>query len=246
MSGEQIELAAPDGACDAYLTGAGGEPRPGVLLLMDAYGLRPVVQELADRIAADGYVVLAPNLFYRAGTSPVPPPPPAGDDAARAAAWAVIRPVMAQLTPERIAADGSAYLDALAAVAAPGPSALTGYCMGGRVGWWIAAAHPDRVAALAGFHVGGLVSDDPASPHRAADRLRAEVYLGFADADASMPAEAILALAKALEAAGVRHRCEVYEGAAHGYTMADTPAFDAAARERHFAALHALLGRALA
>ena len=124
-----------------------------------------------------------------------------------------------------------------------GPVAITGYCMGGRVGWRIAAAYPERVAALGGFHVGSLVTDDEDSPHRSAPSLAAEVYLGFADNDRSMSAEQIAELERALGAAGVRYRSEVYPGAAHGYTMADTPAYDEAAADRHYTELFALLDR---
>jgi carboxymethylenebutenolidase len=117
--------------------------------------------------------------------------------------------------------------------------------MGVRVGWRIATAHPDRVAALAGFHAGGLVTDAPDSPHRSAADLKAELYFGFADQDPSMTAEQIATLERALTEAGVRYRSEIYEGAQHGYTMADVPAYNEAARERHFRELRALLERTL-
>jgi carboxymethylenebutenolidase len=228
---ETVELVTPDGVADAYLARP-DERRPrGVLFLMDAYGLRPTIDV---RIAADGYVVLAPNLFYRSGRAGTLP---SGFDK--------LRPLIAGLTPERVATDGRAYLDHLSDVAEPGPVAITGYCMGGRVGWRIAAAYPDRVTALAGFHVGGLVTDDPASPHRSADDLRAEVYFGFADQDRSMTAEQIEMLEQALDEARVKYRSEVYDGAQHGYTMADLPAYDEAARERHFRELRAILERTL-
>jgi carboxymethylenebutenolidase len=154
-------------------------------------------------------------------------------------------PLIRDLTPERIVRDGGAYLDRLEQLGR-GPVAITGYCMGGRVGWRIAAAYPERVAALGAFHVGGLVTDGEDSPHRSAGDLDAEVYLGYADNDRSMPAEAIAEVDHALDAAGVPHRSEVYPGAAHGYTMADTPAYDEAAAERHYTELFALLDRAVA
>ena len=151
-------------------------------------------------------------------------------------------PLIRELTPERIVGDGGAYLDRLEQLGR-GPVAITGYCMGGRVGWRIAAAYPERVAALGGFHVGSLVTDDEDSPHRSAASLAAEVYLGFADNDRSMTAEQIAELERALDDAGVRYRSEVYPGAAHGYTMADTPAYDEAAADRHYTELFALLER---
>ena len=77
---------------------------------------------------------------------------------------------------------------------------------------------------LAGFHAGGLVTDAPDSPHRSAAEVKAEMYFGFADQDQSMTAEQIATLEQALEEVGARYRSEVYEGAQHGYTMADSRA----------------------
>jgi carboxymethylenebutenolidase len=245
MPGEAVEITTPDGVADAYLARPDGRPHPGVLYIMDAYGLRPTIEEMVDRIAADGYVVIAPNVFYRAGRAPVLPLPDPSDPEQRSSFFQSVRPLIGALTPERLAADGAAYLDYLAQVAAPGPAAITGYCMGARVAWRIAAAHPDRVAALAGFHAGGLVTDAPDSPHVSAADVQAEMYFGFADEDPSMSAEQIATLERTLDEAGARYRSEVYAGARHGYTMADSPVFDETARERHFRELGALLDRAL-
>ena len=187
-----------------------------------------------------GYVVLAPNVFYRAGRSPVIPFPDMSSEEARGEFFGRVRPLMAELTPERMAADGAAYFDELAKHAEE-PFAITGYCMGVRLGLRIAAAHPERVAALAGFHGGGLVTEDTQSPHLSAGALRAELYLGHADNDGSNSPEQIAALDAALDEAGVTHTTEVYEGAAHGYTMSDTPAYNEDADERHFTALFGLL-----
>jgi carboxymethylenebutenolidase len=238
-----VEITTRDGVANAYLARPDDGPHPGVLFLMDAYGLRPTIEQMVDRIAADGYVVLAPNVFYRAGRSPVPPMPDLSDPEERKRFFQSLRPLIDPLTPEAIASDGGAYLDRLAAADAPGAVAITGYCMGARVGWRIAVAHPDRVGALAGFHAGGLVTDAPDSPHRSAGDLNAELYFGFADQDPSMSAEQIAVLERTLSDAGTRYRSEVYAGAQHGYTMADTPAYDEAARERHFRELRALLER---
>ena len=245
MHSSTVDITTQDGVANAYLARPDENPHAGVLFIMDAFGLRPTIEEMVDRIAGYGYVVLAPNVFYRAGRSPVPPPPDLSEPEQRASFFQSLRPLIDQLTPESIAADGAAYLDYLGEVAAPGPVAITGYCMGARVGWRIASAHPDRVAAVAGFHAGGLVTDGPDSPHRSAPAVKAEAYFGFADQDPSMSAEQIATFERALDEAGVRYRSEVYEGAQHGYTMADTPAFNEAARERHFAELRALLERAL-
>ncbi len=238
-----VEVQTADGAANAYLAQPGHDgDHPGVLLLMDAYGLRPRIEEMADRIAGHGHVVLAPNVFYRAGRSPIPELPDLSDPDSRASLWGKLRPLIGQLTPESVASDGEAYLDYLGNLTG-GPAAITGYCMGGRLGWRIATTAGDRVAALAAFHPGGLVTDQPDSPHRSAAELGAELYLGFADQDQSMTAEQIQTLGQALDEADVRYQAEVYEGAMHGYTMSDTPAYNEAAAERHFRELFALLER---
>jgi len=246
MRTANLEIRTTDGVADAYLTRPDeGDRHPGVLFLMDAFGLRPRIEEMADRIAARGYAVLAPNLFYRAGRAPVLAFPDMRREGAREEFFSGVRPLMAELTPERTAADGAAYLDELAAVADDGVG-ITGYCMGARIGLRIAAAHPARVAALGGFHGGGLVTDDEASPHRSVGALDAEVYFGHADEDGGNTPEQIAALDAALADAGVTHRSEFYTGAHHGYTMSDTPVYDEQACERHFAALFDLLDRRVA
>jgi carboxymethylenebutenolidase len=246
MSGETIDIQTRDGVADAYLSRP-DQPgsHPGVLLLIDAFGLRGRIEQMADRIAAKGFVVLAPNVFYRARRAPVFELVGIEDPEQRGELFQRIMPLMQELTTERIVSDGEAYLDKLQELSS-GPVALTGYCMGGRLGWRIATAYPDRVAALGAFHTGGLVTDDPGSPHLSAGELRQELYFGFADNDRSMTAEQIAALEQALQQAGVSYTAEVYEGAEHGYTMADTPAYDEAASERHFEALFELLGKTVA
>jgi carboxymethylenebutenolidase len=246
MSAETVDIKTQDGVADAYLSRPDdSERRPAVLLIMDAFGLRPQIERMADRIAAKGFVVLAPNVFYRAGRTPLFPMPDMSEPSGRQVFQEVVMPLIQGLTPELIVRDGAAYLGLLEEVA-DGPVAITGYCMGGRVGWYIAAAYPDRVAALGAFHTGGFVTEAADSPHRGADKLAAELYIGHADHDQHMTPEHIATLEEALDSAGVRYRSELYEGALHGYTMADTPVYDAAAAERHFTELLALLDRTIA
>jgi carboxymethylenebutenolidase len=245
MNGSTIDVPAPAGVADCYLAEPAGDgPHPGVLLMIDAIGLRPRIEEMADRIAAQGYVVLAPNVFYRAGRAPLWDTPDLHDPDSRGRFFQSLGPVMGALTPAAAAADGGAYLDKLDEFA-DGPVGITGYCFGSWLGWTIAAEHPDRVAALGGFHAGRMVTDDADSPHLLAPRVRGEVYWGHADQDQSMTAESIATLDRAMDDAGVRHTTEVYEGAQHGYTMSDMGAYNEAAAERHFEALFALLQRAI-
>lgn len=244
---ETVDIPTPDGTADALFVHPGSGTHPGVLLFPDAFGPRPVMAELAETIAADGYAVLVPNLFHRAGRAPVVGLPDFIDPGNRHAVFAEIRPLMEQLTPELAVRDAGAYLEWLAArpEVATRPVGLVGYCMGAALALRTAAAYPSRVAAAAGFHGGRLASDAPDSPHLGVENITAELYFGHADADPSLPPEQIDRLARALDAAGVRHRAEVYPGAPHGFTQRDTAAYDAAADQRHRRELRALFRRAL-
>jgi carboxymethylenebutenolidase len=117
--------------------------------------------------------------------------------------------------------------------------------MGARLAVRAAALRPDVVLACGGFHGGGLVTDNPESPHRVLPTARAEFVFGHADQDRSMPPEAVAALGETLGSAGLTHTNEIYAGAAHGYTMADSAPYDQDATERHFSALRGLFARAL-
>lgn len=248
VHGSTVDVPTPDGTADAYLAVPDDNaPHPAVLMYMDAFGLRPHLKKMADRIAAAGYTVLVPNVMYRHGRAPLVELPEFINPAERPELFEQIRPFMVALTPEAAMRDAAAYLDWLAAspLTTDGPAGVTGYCMGAGLALRTAGTHPDRVAAAAGFHGAYLATEAPDSPHLLADRVTAELYFGHADQDATNPAEQIDRLDKALTAAGVRHRTEVYAGAHHGFTQADTAMYDAEATERHWTALLDLLNRAL-
>ncbi|WP_216898724.1 dienelactone hydrolase family protein [Nocardia alni] len=248
VHGESVDIQTPDGVADAYVTYPDdGAAHPAVLVYQDAFGLRPALRKLADRIAEGGYTVLAPNLFYRGGRAPVFELPEFIDMQSRPDLFGSIRPLMEQLTPEVVKSDAGAYLAWLAAFdkASDGPVGLTGYCMGGRLVVQTAAAYPDRVAAGAGFHTGRLITDGPDSLHNAVDTITAELYFGHADNDQSMTPEQAETFDKALDAAGVRHTTEFYKDAVHGYTQSDTAAYNEEAAERHYRELLALYDRTL-
>ncbi|OAR23627.1 dienelactone hydrolase [Streptomyces sp. ERV7] len=243
-----VDIPTQDGTADAYLVHPDDNtPHPAVLLYMDAFGLRPHLNGMADRIAAAGYTVLVPNVFYRAGRAPIVELPEFIDPEQRPDLFDTIGPHIFALTPELVVRDADAYLRWLAdsPLTTDGPVGVTGYCMGAGLALRTAGSFPERVAAAAGFHGGRMATDAPDSPHLLAEHITAELYFGHADQDPGMPAEQIERLNKALSAAGVRHEAEVYQGAQHGFTQADTAAYDAAGDARHWDALLALLNRTL-
>ncbi|MFV8127074.1 dienelactone hydrolase family protein [Streptomyces syringium] len=247
MPTKSLQIPTADGQADAFAAFPdGGGRHPGVLLYPDAFGVRPVLEEMARELAGHGYYVLVPNLYYRHGPAPVIELPGHIGEEVRPAVFERLMPLVKAHTAERVLRDADAYLGFLTAQpeAGAGPVAVIGYCMGAALAMRTATAHPGRVAAVAGFHPGFLVTDAPDSPHRDIPKLAAEVHLGLAEND--MTPETIGELRQTLDAAGVTYTTEVYPGTLHGFTMADTDAFDPSGLRRHWDRLLPLLDRTLA
>lgn len=245
MARTRIAIPTRDGQCPTHVLTPDGEgPWPAAIFYMDGLAIRPTLVEMAARLAQGGYVVLLPDMFYRFGPyAPLDPPTIFASDFRT-----VIGSMMATTDNHKAAEDSEAllaYLDSRADVAGS-RIGVTGYCMGGGMALTAAGRFPDRVAAAASFHGGNLASNSPLSPHLLAPRMQAEIYVAGADADDSYPPEMAARLETALREAGVRHRCEIYQGAAHGWMMPDFPIYDEEAAERGWKELFALFGRALA
>jgi carboxymethylenebutenolidase len=245
MPRENVVITTQDGECAATLhTPSEGDRHPAVLMYPDAIGARETFSEMGDRLAALGYTVLVPDIYYRdAPWAPFDPATVFSDPKERARLGSLAR----QLTTERVIADAGAYLDFLLArpEASGSAAGTTGYCMGGKLSLLAAAHHADRVAAAASFHGGNLAAeDDPDSPYRVADRIRAAVLIAAAENDRSFPAEQYERLEKALTEAGVRHTMAVYP-AKHGFSVPDNDTYDEPAAERHWQALENLYDEAL-
>jgi carboxymethylenebutenolidase len=238
-------VTTPDGTCTVRLFTPEGEgPWPGVVMYPDAGGVRDTFDEMAAKLADFGYAVLLPDVYYRLGDwEPIDMKTAFSDPEQRKRLMSMI----GSITPDRMATDAAAFFDYL--VARPEVSGdrfgLTGYCMGGRTAVVVAGRLPDRVAAAASFHGGGLVTDSEDSPHLRAEDIQAVVYVAGAENDGSFTAEDAEQLQKALTAAGVDHKIETYP-AAHGYAVPDNASYDAAAADRHWTAMREFFGANLA
>jgi carboxymethylenebutenolidase len=232
--GSTVDIVTDQGVIDGHLfhpdeTGSW----PGMLLLTDIRGVRLAFQAMGHRLAANGYVVLLPNIYYRAGRAPVVDPTlPINDEVARARR----SELRATLTPEVVRTDLAAQLDYLTSQkqVRGDQAGVVGYWLTGAFALRAAEDFPERIAAAASFHGGGLASDAPDSPHLRVDQIKARLYLGYADEDPSMPAEMIERLETALRKAGVPFRSDLYTGARHGFAIEDGQAFDRDAAERHW------------
>ncbi|WP_275291978.1 dienelactone hydrolase family protein [Amycolatopsis sp. La24] len=241
MPDKTLRIPTPDGQADAFAAfPADGGPHPGVLMYADGFGIRPVIHEMARELAGHGYYVLVPNYFYRHGPVPVLELPEFIGEEERPGVFARVLPMIEAHTPELVLRDAAAYLEFLAAQpeVSAGRVGVTGYCIGGLLAVRTAAAHPDQVAAVAGFH-----APVGAAGPEVFSRITAEAHFGHAESD--LTTETLAELNRALDAAGVSCTSEIYPGTVHGFTMADTDTFDPAALRQHWENLVPLLGRAL-
>ena len=236
MTATGIEIATEDGPAPAFVFGEA--TRPGVLLFIDGIGMRPAMHELGEQLAAAGYHVLMPDVFWRMGAYTAPDPKAIMTDAAVRGAW--FGKVMATTTVPKVMTDTRAYL----AYLGDKPVGLTGYCMGGRLAIVAAETYPDRVAAVAAYHPGGLVGDAPDSPHLAVGKITGRVYVGGAMEDATFTDAQRATFAASLAAAGVAHTVERYP-CLHGWVPSDTLAHDAAGAARHWETLTALFAQTI-
>lgn len=246
MARTDLTVPTRDGHCPASLfTPAQGDgPWPGVVFFMDGLGIRPALFQMAQQLADMGYAVLLPDLYYRTG--PYEPMVPAKVFADPALIDNLMR-MIGTLDRDRKVADAGAFMDFLAArPEVQGlPLGTTGYCMGGNIALTAAGGFPQRLAAIASFHGGGMATDQADSPHRFVEGITGTVYVAGADADTHFTQEQKDTLEQALNEAGVPHTVEIWAGAHHGFAVPDHPAFDAAASERHWKVLADLFGRSL-
>jgi carboxymethylenebutenolidase len=245
----EVSITTRDGTCPASIFTPGGSesgkaPWPGVIFFMDGLGIRPVMWEMGQRLADGGYLVLLPDLYYRAGPySPMVASEVLADPNRREALMKLVR----GLDRDRKVADAGAFIEFLSSRPEVKGKRFgaTGYCMGGNASLTAAGAFPDRFAAVASFHGGHLATEDPESPHLFLGKLKGRVYVAGAVEDASFPDEQKNRLEQALTEAGVDHLIETYPGARHGFAVRDLPVYDEAAAERHWAALFGLLRETL-
>jgi carboxymethylenebutenolidase len=229
--GRQPGYAACPGDPGAY---------PPIIIYMDAPGFRDELKIQARRIARHGYFCLVPDLYYRLGTLRFDVP------RRNEQMSAVIRAAMQSLTNATVAEDTAgmiAFLDGQDK-AKEGPLGCVGHCMSGPFAVTAAARFP-RMRAAASLYGVDMVTDKPDSPHGALDRIKGELYLGFAEIDPAVPANVIPELETALKAAGTKYRMETFKGVHHGFCFTGRPDYDPIAAEESWTRLFDLWDRNL-
>jgi carboxymethylenebutenolidase len=238
----EVTITTPDGSCDAYFVHPASGSAPGVLVWPDIFGLRPAMRQMGKRLAESGYSVLVVNPFYRVKKAPT---------AANGAATSIqeLMPLARALNETTQMTDAKAFigwLDQQASVAKNKKVGTQGYCMGGPIAFRTSAAVPDRVGAVASFHGGGLVTDQPNSPHLQASKTSAQFLIAIAaNDDQRAPTEKDV-LKETFAKANRPAEIEVYTGAAHGWCPPDSGVYNEPQAEKAWTRLLALYGKALA
>jgi carboxymethylenebutenolidase len=223
--GRLVTIETPDGVTEGYFVTPKEGRYPGVLMWPDVAGLRDAYKEMATRLAGHGYSVLVVNHYYRSTKMPV---------LGTFADWQteegkkMIAPMREAITPDGIAKDGAAFaawLDRQPEVDTGKKLASTGYCMTGSYTLRTAAAVPERIGAVASFHGGGLITDEPTSPHWLFPKIKAAALFCIAQNDDERDPEVKNKLREAAAAARMTTEIEVYP-AQHGWCTLDSPVYD--------------------
>jgi carboxymethylenebutenolidase len=238
----EVTITTPDGSCDAYFVHPSSGTAPGVLLWPDIFGLRPAMRQMGKRLAESGYAVLVVNPFYRVKKAPT---------AEKGAATSIqeLMPLARALNETTQTTDAKAFiawLDKQPSVAKNKKVGTQGYCMGGPIAFRTSAAVPDRVGAVASFHGGGLVTDQPNSPHLQASKTSAQFLIAIAANDDQRSPNEKDVLKETFAKANRPAEIEVYTGAAHGWCPPDSGVYNEPQAEKAWSRLLALYGKALA
>jgi carboxymethylenebutenolidase len=225
MSGEMVSFPSNGTQGEGYLAIPESGSGPGVLVIQEWWGLNDQIKGVADRLASEGFVALAPDL-YRGAHSSEP------DEAAK---------IMMSLNLERATKDLSGAVDFLAnhdAVTGNGIGVI-GFCMGGGVALWLATLRPDRIKAAVPFY--GIIPWEAAQPDYS--KLQAAVQGHYAENDDFANPESVRALDAQLKSLGKQAEFFEYPGTDHAFTNDQRPEVfvpeaTALAYERAFAFLH--------
>jgi len=216
---EMESLATADGLMPAYVCRpAGPGPHPAVIVVMEAFGLNAHIKDVAERIAREGYVAIAPDLFYRFGSPIVP-----YEDVPRAIGYiqkfddAVL---MAELgvVIQHLKGRHDVRGDRIG---------ITGFCVGGRIAFLTACRHPAAIKVA----VGGIAADTPAAPINLAERIQCPVLCFFGESDRMIPMDQVRRVDETLKRLKKTAEVKVYKGAGHGFFCNDRASYDPAAAQ---------------
>lgn len=203
-----LQLSTPDGKMEAYeARPKDGGPHPGIVVLMEAFGLNGHIKEITERVAQEGYVAVAPDLYHREAERIVP-----YKDLQKAIG------IMNRLQDPKVMEDVGAAIAHLKSQRYVKASAIgvTGFCMGGRFTYLSAAHHNKDVKGAVAFYGGGIPMGKPSPLERTAE-ISCPIQLFFGAKDPLIPQEHVAQINKALTDTGKNFLLKVYPEATHGF-----------------------------
>ena len=234
MQTENVELTTADGPMRLYVAQPDGEPQAAVIVIMEAFGLNGHIEDVARRVAAEGYLAVAPDLYHRYENKV------AGYDE-----MDKIFEMMGGLLDEHSLMDVDAALGYLSGQGFGSDKVgITGFCMGGRVTFLTAISRP--VGAAVTYYGGAIVTDGftPGQP-KLADRhgdLQCP-WLGlFGDLDGMIPVEGLEQLRSDLGGNAQPTDLVRYAEADHGFLCDERPSYNADAAADGWARMTAWFG----
>src|SRR5215468_3264205 len=187
MIEKTLDITTKDGEMETFTCRPERDgPSPAVFFLMDAYGIREELKDMARRLGTVGYYVLLPNLYYRAGRDTTYGPDVQQEGSAE---HTRMRAVRTKMTIPPVMDDIGRMLAFVERQSEVNEAAVGchGYCMSGPYALAAAARYPDRITAAASFYGTWLVSDAVESPHLSLAKARGELYISCAEHDVLAP-----------------------------------------------------------
>lgn len=232
MNGAEVDIDTRDGVVSCHTYHPSDGAWPAVIYFMDGMGIRPTLLGSAQKLAAQGYYVLVPDLFYRGGDYPPFDHSTLQDDPEEQKR---VMELVKLVTNEAVMRDMESLFEFLGRQSEVRGErvACVGYCMGGPLALHAAGTFPERVAAAASIHGANLATDRPDSPHLLAPKMRGQLYVGVAEFDPYIIPGETERIDAALREAGANYELETYAGCHHGFALVGAHGFDAAADDRH-------------
>lgn len=208
ISSSTVQLNTSDGKMEAYVAQPkDGGSYPGIVVIQEAFGVNGHMKNVTDRIAAEGYVAIAPDIFHREAERIIP-----FSDMAKAIA-----------TMQRVQ-DPKAMEDVGAAIAhlksqrnvKAGSLGVIGFCMGGRLTYLTAAHHAKDVKCAVPYYGGGITMGNP-SPLSRTGEIKCPMYLFFGAKDQLIPKDQVDQINTELTAKKVPFQMKTYPEAGHGF-----------------------------
>jgi carboxymethylenebutenolidase len=189
---------------------------PAVIVIMEAFGLNDHIKDVTERIAAEGYVAIAPDLYYRESPNVV------DYDQIQEAIG-----LMQRLDAEKVVADLRSVITHLKAQNFVNGDriGITGFCMGGMIAFLAACKFPTDIKAAVPFYGGSIADDSPTAPLNSADDLQAPILCFFGEQDPYIPLPQVKKIEDTLRALGKSHEVKVYARADHGFFCDDRASY---------------------